>query len=201
MIRIIVADDERFIREAVATVFGLEPDLEVVGVAADGAEAIGLALELRPDVAVLDLQMPKHDGIEVAAVLAERAPEIRVLMLTSQTLPGKLRSAIDAGVCGFVPKDTSADMVVSLVRKVAAGGRYIDPELAVDLIETGENPLTPRERQLLRLSLSGDTIEEIAGRVKIKGSTARNYLSRAITKMGANNRHVAAQLAQQRGWL
>lgn len=201
MIRIIIADDERFMRDAAAIMLGLEEDIEVVGVAATGTEAVALARRELPDLVVADLQMPEMDGIEAAQVLADDARPIPTLIITSYALPGSLQRALDAGVRGFIPKDTPATEVAEVIRKVASGKIYVDPEIAVQALTLGGNPLSLREREILALSVGGRSVEAIAKAAGISSSTVRNHISSALTKLEVNNRHEAAHLAASRGWL
>ncbi|TKK83648.1 response regulator transcription factor [Herbidospora galbida] len=201
MIRILVADDEHLIRDAVAGLLELDDDFEVVGRAASGDEAVVTALRVRPDVALLDLQMPGADGIEVARRLAADLPGCGCVILTSHGRPGYLKAALAAGVLGFLPKTTSARDLAAAVRKVAAGGRHVDPELAAEAISAGDSPLTPRETDVLALARDGAPVEEIARRVSLSGGTVRNYLTAAIAKLGAANRHDAVRVAAERGWI
>lgn len=201
MIRVLLADDENLIRDALATLLGLEDDIEVVARAASGAEALAAAAHHRPDVAVLDLQMPDPDGIETARRLAVDLPECRCIIVTSHGRPGYLKTALAAGVRGFLPKTVSAGVLARVVRDVAGGGRYVDPELAAEAITAGDSPLSPRETDVLALAAQGEPIEAIARRAHLSAGTVRNYLSVATTKLGAANRHEAARIAQQRGWI
>ncbi|GAB1823288.1 response regulator transcription factor [Herbidospora sp. RD11066] len=201
MIRILVADDEHLIRDAVAGLLDLNDDFEVVGQAASGDEAIATALLVEPDVALLDLQMPGLDGIEVARRLGAVLPGCACVIVTSHGRPGYLKSALSAGVRGFLPKTTSARSLADAVRKVAAGGRHVDPELAAEAISAGDSPLTPRETDVLALARDGAPIEEIAQRVSLSRGTVRNYLTAAIAKLGAANRHEAVKIAAERGWI
>ncbi|ACQ79844.1 two component transcriptional regulator, LuxR family [Beutenbergia cavernae DSM 12333] len=201
MIRVLLADDETLIRDAVATLLGLEEDIEVVAVASSGTEAIAACERVRPDVAVLDLQMPGADGIEVAQAIAPTVPDCAVVIVTSHGRPGYLKRALTVGVRGFLPKTASAAVLASVVRQVRDGGRYVDPELAADAIAAGESPLTPREADVLELAAEGAPVEEIARRAALAPGTVRNYLSSAVAKLGASNRHEAARLARARGWL
>nr|WP_062340286.1 response regulator transcription factor [Herbidospora sakaeratensis] len=201
MIRILVADDEHLIRDAVAGLLELDDGFEVVGRAASGDEALVTALRVRPDVALLDLRMPGPDGIEVARRLAAELPACGCVILTSHGRPGYLRAALAAGVRGFLPKTTSARELAAAVRKVAAGGRHVDPELAAEAISAGDSPLTPRESDVLALARDGAPVEEIARRVALSRGTVRNYLTSAIGKLGAANRHDAARVAAERGWI
>ncbi|MGJ6962416.1 response regulator [Streptosporangium sp. G11] len=197
MIRILLADDEHLVRRAIATLLGLEPDIEVVAEVARGDLVAAAVLEHRPDVIVLDIEMPGMDGLSVAETLPGHA----VLMLTSFGRPGYLRRALAAGVRGFIPKDASADELAAAIRKVHAGGRYLDPEMAASAMMAGESPLTERERGSLELAAQGASVAEIAAALHLTQGTVRNYLSSAITKLGATNRITAIRLAQQKGWL
>lgn len=201
MTRILVADDEHLIRDAVAGLLDLQDDLEVVGQAASGTEALATALRVRPDVALLDLQMPAPDGIEVARRLATELPECRCVIVTSHGRPGYLKSALAAGARGFLPKTVSAQVLADVVRKVAAGGRYVDPALAAEAIGAGDSPLTPRETDVLALARDGAPVDEIAQRVSLSRGTVRNYLAAAIAKLGGANRHEAARIAADHGWI
>ncbi|BBH70325.1 DNA-binding response regulator [Actinoplanes sp. OR16] len=201
MIRILLADDEHLIRVALAALLALEDDLIIVGQAATGAEAIAAARSLKPDVAVIDLQMPDLDGVTVADRLRAEVPTCRTMIVTSHGRPGHLKQALAAGVRGFLPKTVSADELAMVVRTVHGGGRYVDPQLAAEAISAGDSPLTAREADVLQLAASGAPVEEIARRASLSAGTVRNYLSSAAGKLGAANRHEAARLARQRGWI
>lgn len=201
MTRILVADDENLIRDAIAGLLDLEDDFEVVGRAASGDEALATALKVRPDVALLDLQLPGPDGIEVARRLATQLPDCRCIIVTSHARPGYLKSALAAGVRGFLPKTVSSRTFAEVVRSVAGGGRYVDPELAAEAISAGDSPLSPRESDVLALARDGARADEIARRVSLSTGTVRNYLAAAIAKLGAADRHDAARLAAERGWI
>ncbi|SEE27335.1 response regulator transcription factor [Ruania alba] len=200
-IRLLLADDENLIRDALASLLDLDDDLEVVAQAASGTEAVAVAARERPDVAVLDLQMPGLDGIEAAAQIMADLPECRCVIVTSHGRPGYLKKALETGVRGFLPKTTSAAVLADVVRQVHAGGRYVDPELAADAISAGASPLTAREADVLELAADGAPVEEIATRASLSPGTVRNYLSSAATKLGASNRHEAARTARARGWI
>lgn len=200
-IRILLADDEHLIRTALAQLLDLEPDLEVVAQAASGDEALAMAARHAVDVAVLDLQMPGPDGIAVAERLASHLPGCGVVIVTSHGRPGHLKRALRSGVRGFLPKTTSAATLGEVVRKVHTGGRYVDPDLAAEAIAAGDSPLTPREADVLELAADGTTVEEIAARAALSPGTVRNYLSSAITKLGAANRHDACATARRMGWI
>lgn len=200
-IRILLADDEHLIRTALAQLLDLEDDLSVVAEAAQGDVAVALAIEHAVDVAVLDLQMPVLDGIAVAEQLATRLPGCGCVIVTSHGRPGHLKRALAAGVRGFLPKTTSAVTLASVVRTVHAGGRHVDPELAAEAIAAGDSPLTPREADVLELAASGAPIDEIADRAALSAGTVRNYLSNAMTKLNAANRHEACAIARRMGWI
>ncbi|OIV38676.1 DNA-binding response regulator [Mangrovactinospora gilvigrisea] len=201
MIRVLLADDEHLIRTALAALLSLEDGIEVVAEAASGDEALAMARAHRPDVAVLDLQMPGPDGIAVAAELRGLLPGCRSLILTSHGRPGYLKRALAAGVQGFLPKTVSAEVLARVVRTVHGGGRYVDPELAAEAISAGDSPLTPREADVLELAAGGASAEEIARRAGLSPGTVRNYLSAAAGKLGARNRHEAVQVARRHGWV
>ncbi len=201
MIRVLLADDENLIRTAVAALLAMEDDLDVVAEAATGPEAVAMAQRHRPDVAVLDLQMPGLDGIAVAATLAQELPGCACVIVTSHGRPGQLKQALAAGVRAFLPKTVSAHVLADVVRTVAAGGRYVDPELAAEAISAGDSPLTARESDVLSLAAGGAPIEEIAKRAALSPGTVRNYLSAAAAKLGAANRHEAVHVAQANGWI
>ncbi|MFF2453029.1 response regulator [Isoptericola sp. NPDC058082] len=201
MIRVVLADDETLIRDAVAQLLALEDDLEVVAVAGNGTEAVATIERHAPDVAVLDLQMPGADGIEVAEAVRRTVPACGVVIVTSHGRPGHLKKALAAGVRGFLPKSVSAAVLAGAVRQVASGGRYVDPELAADAISAGDSPLTAREADVLELAADGAPVEEIAERAALAPGTVRNYLSSAVAKLGVANRHEAVRLARAKGWL
>ena len=210
-IRIVVADDETLIREALEAILSLQADIDVVAVAASGTEAIVQIERHRPDVAVLDLLMPGADGIEVAAAISDSSrsshssqrtlQETKCLILTSHARPGYLKRALAAGVRGFVPKTTPAARLTEIIRRLHAGQRYVDPELSAEAIAAGDSPLTPREADVLELAADGAPVEEIARRAHLSPGTVRNYLSAAALKLSAPNRHAAAEIARSKGWI
>ncbi|BAK34606.1 two-component system response regulator [Microlunatus phosphovorus NM-1] len=201
MITVLLADDETLIRDALAALLTLEDELEVVAVAASGNEALAAARHHRPDVALLDLQMPGLDGIAVAERLRRDLPDTACVILTSYGRPGYLKTALAAGVRGFLPKTVSAQVLTSVIITVATGGRYVDPQLAAEAIGAGDSPLTARETDVLALAADGSPVEEIAAHASLSVGTVRNYLSSAVTKLGVTNRHEAARLARDRGWI
>ncbi len=200
-IRLLLADDQQLVREALAALLSLQEDLEVVAQVGDGDEVVDAAREHRPDVALLDVQMPGLDGIAATAALRAAAPETTVLIVTTFGCPGYLRRAMEAGAGGFVVKDTPADELAEAIRKVNAGQRYADPSLAADSLATGPSPLTDRERGVLTAARGGDTIADLARRLVLSEGTVRNYLSSAIGKTGARNRTEAIRTAEENGWL
>lgn len=201
LIRVLLADDEHLIRGALAALLSLEDDLLVVAEAASGPEARAMARAHGPDVAVLDLQMPGADGVAVATSLRGEVPGCQSMIVTSHGRPGHLKRALEAGVRGFVPKTVSAQRLAEIIRTVHAGNRYVDTELAADAISAGESPLTVREAEVLEYAEDGAPVTEIAERASLSPGTVRNYLSSATAKLGAENRHAAARLARERGWL
>ncbi|MDK1473042.1 response regulator transcription factor [Streptomyces sp. 549] len=200
-IRVLLADDEHLIRGAMAALLALETDLLVVAEAATGPEALARARAHRPDVAVLDLQMPGSDGVAVTSALRTELPECRTMIVTGHGRPGHLKRALAAGARGFLPKTVSARRLAEIIRSVHAGDRYVDPELAADAISSGESPLTAREAELLELAADGAPIAEIARRASLAPGTVRNYLSAAAAKLHAENRHTAVRRAREHGWL
>lgn len=173
----------------------------MVAEAASGPEALAMALTHRPDVAVLDLQMPGADGVKVATSLRTELPGCRTMIVTSHGRPGHLKRALAAGVRGFVPKTVSARQLAEIIRTVHAGNRHVDPELAADAISAGDSPLTAREAEVLELAADGAPIADIAAWASLSQGTVRNYLSSAATKLGASSRHTAVRLARERGWV
>lgn len=198
MIRVLIADDEHLIRAAIATLLGLEPDIEVVDQVADGAAVTTAVARHRPDVVILDIEMPGMDGLAVAESLGGHPP---VLILTNFGRPGYLRRALAAGVRGFLPKDSPVEELAAAIRTVHRGGRHIDPELAASAMMAGDCPLTRRERDALALADKGVPIREIARSLCLTEGTVRNYLSSAVAKLGAPNRAAAIKIAQEMGWL
>lgn len=200
-IRIVIADDEGLIRDAVATLLGLEEDLEVVAQAGSGPEVLTMVRDHQPDVAILDLQMPGLDGIEAAQQIGLDVPGCACVIVTSHGRPGYLKRALEVGVAAFLPKTASAKVLADAVRHVVTGGRYVDPELAAEAISAGASPLTAREADVLELAADGAPVEEIAQRAALSPGTVRNYLSAAAGKLQAANRHEAARTARARGWI
>ncbi len=200
-LRVVLVDDEHLIRTALATMLDLEGDLQVVGQAATVADGLALVASEQPDVAVVDLQLPDGDGLELCGAVARRSPAIRCIVLTSHARPGYLKRALEQGVPGFLPKTTSADALAAAVRSVAAGRRAIDPELAAETIAAGDSPLTPREADVLEYAADGAGVAQIARRAHLAEGTVRNYLSSAQAKLQAANRHEAVAVARRHGWI
>jgi two-component system response regulator DesR len=200
LIRVLIAEDQSMVLGALAALLDLEPDLEVVGRARDGAEALDLALKERPDVVVTDIEMPRMTGLELAAELKRRGSPARIVILTTFGRSGYLRRALDAGASGYLLKDAPSDRLAEAIRRVHAGLRAIDPELAATAWDEAD-PLTDRERQVLRLAADGLTTARIGAEIHLSEGTVRNYLSEAISKLGAGNRVEAARIARQKGWL
>ena len=198
MIRVLVAEDQAMVLGALSALLDLEDDIEVVARARDGAEAMKLAERLEPDVVLTDIEMPRVTGLELAARLVGRG--MRVIILTTFARPGYLRRALDAGVRGYLLKDAPAEDLARAVRDVHAGGRAISPELAAEAWSEAD-PLTDREREVLRLAGDGTSGAGIAAELHLSEGTVRNYLSEAISKLGASNRVEAARIARQKGWL
>jgi two-component system response regulator DesR len=197
-IRVLLADDEHLIRGAIAALLDLEDGIEVVAQVGRGDEVLDAVTAHRPDVAVLDIEMPGMDGLSAAERIS---PLCKIVILTSLGRPGYLRRAMAAGVSGFLGKDASAEELAMAIRKVQGGGRYLDAELAAAAMAAGDSPLTERERAALRLAGDGATIARIAGELHLTEGTVRNYLSSAMTKLNAQNRLEAIRTAQRMGWL
>jgi two-component system response regulator DesR len=201
MIRVLLAEDQAMVRGALAALLRMEGDIEIVAEVARGDEVVPAALRTRPDVALLDIEMPGGDGLHAAAALRRELPSCQVLILTTFGRTGYLRRALENGAAGFLLKDAPASELAVAIRRVMAGERVVNPELALAALGEGSNPLTPRERDVLRASLDGASIAEIAARLYLSEGTVRNHLSTAIQKLGARNRIAAARLAEERGWL
>ncbi|MEU4541235.1 response regulator transcription factor [Streptosporangium sp. NPDC023825] len=201
MIRVLLAEDLRILREALAGLLRLEGDIEVVAEVEHGDAIVPTALDRRPDVAVIDIEMPRMDGLDAAAELHRLLPGCRTLILTAVGRPGNLRRGISARVSGFILKDSRPEDLVAAIRTVAAGGRVMDPQLAYTTLDMPENPLTDREQDVLRLTAGGATPREVAGRLHLTYGTVRNYLASSVTKLDARNRVDAIRIATEAGWL
>ena len=201
MIRLLLADDQALVRGALATLLGLETDLEVVAEVGRGDEVVAAARTARPDVALLDVEMPGLDGIAATAALRAALPSCRVLVVTTFGRPGYLRRALEAGASGFVVKDTPARQLADAVRRVHAGLRVVDPALAAESLAAGPSPLTSRETDVLRAARDGGTVADLAAALHLSEGTVRNHLSAAMGKTGARTRAEAVRLAAEAGWL
>ena len=200
-VRVLLAEDQAMVRGALSALLSLEDDIEIVAEASRGDEILPAALDTLPDVALLDIEMPDGDGLEAAAILHERLPSCRVVILTTFGRSGYLRRAMESGAAGFLLKDAPASELAKAIHRAMKGERVVDPALAAAALSEGDNPLTEREREVLVASEGGATIEGIAARLFLSEGTVRNYLSAAIKKLGARNRVEAARLAERKGWL
>ncbi|UIX30982.1 response regulator transcription factor [Streptomyces sp. GQFP] len=202
MIKVLLAEDQSMVREALAALLGLEPDIEVVAQVARGDEVLAAArTHADLDVALLDIEMPGATGIEAAALLHHEFPSLKLVVLTTFGRPGYLRAAMESGADAFLVKDAPAAQLAEAVRKVLAGERVIDPTLAAAALADGANPLTDREREVLRAAANGATNAELASTLHLSQGTVRNYLSTAIQKLTARNRTEAVRIAREKGWL
>ncbi len=188
-------------REALATLLSMEDDLQVVAQVSSGADVLTAALESRPEVALLDIEMPGGDGLAAAAALRRELPAVKVVILTAFGRPGFLRRAMDAGASGYLLKDRPAGELASAIRRTLGGHTVVDPELALAALTAGENPLTPREMDVLTAARAEATVADIARALHLSTGTVKNYLSVAIGKLGARNRADAVRIARDRGWL
>lgn len=201
MIRVLLADDQALVRGALAALLDLEPDIEVVAEVGDGAQVVATTRRTGPDVVLLDVQMPGTDGLTAAAELHAALPACRIVICTTFGRPGYFARAMSAGAAGFVVKDAPPEQLVDAVRRVHAGLRVVDPELAAASLAGGTSPLTERERDVLRAAASGATVADVAKAVHLSAGTVRNHLSAAIGKTGAATRAEAARIAEDNGWL
>jgi two-component system response regulator DesR len=200
-IRVVLAEDQSMLRGALAALLSIEPDLSVIGSFADGGQALQAVGKHRPEVLVADIEMPKMTGLELTARVKELYPETRVLILTTFARPGYLRRALDAGACGYLLKDRPSEELAEAVRRVSRGERIVDPQLASQIWNAEKDPLTERERVILRRAGEGETTAELAGSLRLTEGTIRNYLSEAISKLHASSRFEAARIARNKGWL
>jgi two-component system response regulator DesR len=201
MIKVLIAEDMHMIRGALVALLSLEDDMEVVAELDRGDQIVQTALRTRPDVAVVDIDLPGLDGLTAAEQLSQRLPECRTLVLTGLSQPGNLLRALKVHVRGFIVKDAPAETLADGVRRVVRGERVIDPELVAAALETGSTPLTARETDVLRAASSGIPTDQIAARLSLSPATVRNYLSNAISKVGGRNRIDAIRIARDAGWL
>ncbi|MER5741467.1 MULTISPECIES: response regulator transcription factor [unclassified Streptomyces] len=201
MIRVLLAEDMHMVRGALVALLQLEPDITVVAEVDDGDQVVPAALEHRPDIAVLDVNLPGTDGLAAAGALHELLPSCGTLMLTSLGRPGMLKQALLMRVSGFLLKDAPPDQLAGAIRKVAAGERVVDPELVLSAWDHTQSPLTNREAEVLRLAAQGAQVSEVARALSLSSGTVRNYLTTIVSKLNARNRVDAIRIAQEAGWL
>lgn len=200
-IRILLAEDQAMVRGALTALLRLEDDMEVVAEVSQGDQVLEAAMQSQPDVALLDVEMPGRDGLSAAQALHKSLPSCRIVILTTFGRSGYLRRAMESGAVGFLLKDAPADQLAVAIRRVMAGERVVDPDLALSALSDGDNPLTPRERDVLTASLDGASIADIATQLYLSEGTVRNHISTAIQKLNVQNRIEAAHLAKEKGWL
>jgi len=201
VIRVLMAEDQGMVRGALASLLGLEPDIEVVAQVSRGDEVLAAARAARPDIVLLDIEMPGASGLDAAEQLAQDLPECRVLILTTFGRPGYLRRAMAGGAAGFLLKDAPASELSAAIRRVLRGERVVDPGLAAAALSQGESPLTPREQEVLSASREHATVADMAQALYLSPGTVRNHLSSVMQKLDARNRGEAVRLAEERGWL
>ncbi|GGA36575.1 putative transcriptional regulatory protein YvfU [Kroppenstedtia guangzhouensis] len=201
MIRIVIAEDQKMLRGALTSLLQLEDDLEVVAQVTDGEEALDAVEKHRPDLCLLDIEIPKMTGLEVAEKVREKGLPSKIIIVTTFTRPGYLQKAMELKVEGYLLKDEPIDFLVDAIRSVVKGQRVISTDLAPILFNREENPLTEREQEVLRLAAEGETTAQIANNLFLSKGTVRNYLSTAIQKMGVVSRYRAIQKAQEKGWI
>lgn len=200
-IRVLLAEDRDMTHGALALLLGMEPDIQVVAQLSADEAIVDAALTYRPDVALLDVELPGRSGLDAAAELRDQVPDCRVLLLTTHGRPGHLRRAMDAGAAGYLVKDAPVEELATAIRRVLTGETVIDPALAATALDTGPNPLTPQECDVLGAAVDGATITDIAARLRLSEPTVRGCLSSAIAKTGAGNHTEALREARRQGWL
>jgi len=201
VIRVLIAEDQAMVRGALASLLGLEPDIEVVGQVSRGDEVLSAALDAQPDIALLDIEMPGRTGLDALTELADAVPECRILILTTFGRPGYLRRAMEGGASGFLLKDAPANELATAIRRAVSGERIVDPGLAAAALSQGDSPLTPREHEVLAASRDHATVAELASALYLSPGTVRNHLSSVMQKLDARNRGEAVRVAEERGWL
>ena len=204
MIRVAVVDDHGVLRDGLAGVIAAQPDMELVGTAADGAEAVAICRSAAPDVVLMDLEMPVLDGIEATRGILAEAPATAVLVLTSFSDRRRITGALDAGAVGYLLKDASADDVVRGIRTAAEGGSPLDPRAARSLLEAQSAPdplakISPREREVFALLLDGMPNKLIALRLQISEKTVKSHLTSIFRAIGVNDRVQAILWAERQG--
>lgn len=200
-IRVLLADDEQLIREALVSLLDRERDIEVVATASDGRTAVQQAMAHRPDVAVVDLQMPRLDGLGTVAEIARVLPDCAVVILTGHGNPAALRRALASGAMGFLAKGAPGAALAEVIRRVAEGSRYVDPLLAADALTAPPSPLTPREAEVLHAAGPDRPVAEVARRLYLSAGTVRNHLAAASAKLEARSRADAHRIARENGWI
>ncbi|MNO14840.1 Transcriptional regulatory protein DegU [compost metagenome] len=200
MIRILIAEDQRLLRGALASLLDLEEDIEVVGQAEDGVEALSLIQRLQPDVCLLDIEMPRRSGLDIAGELQSNASPCRIIILTTFARPGYFERAIKANIHGYLLKDEPSDKLAEAIRRVHAGHREISSELIFGSLRE-ENPLTDREKVILKLAAEGQSAGDIASAMHLSYGTVRNYLSEIMNKLNVKSRIEAVRLAEEKGWI
>jgi len=200
MIRLFIAEDQRMLLGALGSLLDMEDDMEVIGQATNGEEAVAAILKLQPDVCLMDIEMPALNGLEVAEVLVQKSIPSKIIILTTFARPGYFERAVKLGVHGYLLKDGEIDELTDAIRKVMAGKRVFSPDLTFDII-CEVNPLTPKEQEILRLAALGKTTKEITSELYLSSGTIRNYISEIIHKLGAKNRTEAASIAEKKGWI
>jgi two-component system, NarL family, response regulator DesR len=201
MIRVLIAEDQGMVRGALASLLGLEHDIEVVAQVPRGDEVLPVALATEPDIALLDIEMPGRTGLDASRELARALPDCRVLILTTFGRPGYLRRAMAEGASGFLLKDAPADQLANAIRRAVTGERVVDPGLAAVALSQGESPLTPREREVLAAARKHATVADLAATLYLSPGTVRNHLSSVMQKLDARNRAEAVRVAEEKGWL
>jgi two-component system response regulator DesR len=201
MIRILLAEDQGMVQDALATLLGMEPDMEVVARLSSGDQVVKAAMALQPDVALLDIEMPGMDGLTAASELHRVLPDCKILILTTFGRPGYLRRAVQGGASGFMVKDGPVEALAQAIRDILDGRQVIDPALAAAALGAEPDPLSVREHEALKAAADGSSVTEIAARLFLSEGTVRNYLSSVLQKLGARNRIEAIRIAQQNGWL
>ncbi|GGL79328.1 response regulator transcription factor [Glutamicibacter protophormiae] len=201
MIKVLIADDQHLVRGALAALLNLEDDIQVVAECADGDEVAQALDDSGAQVALLDVQMPRMDGLRAAQLLRDSHPEVKILIVTTFDRPGYFRQAFEAGASGFLVKDSPPAELVAAIRRVHSGGKVVDPQRAMLSVETRANPLTEREREILALAAGGGPVSQIAAALNLSAGTVRNHLSNAIGKTNTSNRIEAARTAREMGWI
>jgi two-component system, NarL family, response regulator DesR len=201
VIRVLIAEDQGMVRGALKALLAMEGDIEIVAETDRADQVLPLASQMKPDVALLDIEMPGGDGITAAGQLHKALPSCKTLILTTFGRPGFLRRAMESGAAGFMLKDAPSHELALAIRRTMAGERVIDPGLAAAALSAGISPLTEREREVLVAGQGGASIAEIAQALFLSEGTVRNYLSSAIQKLEVSNRTEAARVAEEQGWL